>query len=74
MIFINKYKKVGLRISPNFILNELLKDSEYNNNYTNIIITDVVRECDGCIRVEAVLVDEKTNKSLNGCCNKYMFL
>lgn len=53
----SKYKKVGLRISSDFILNELLKDSEDNNDYTDIIITDVMREGDDCIRVEAILTD-----------------
>lgn len=70
----NKYKKVGLRISPNFILNELLKNSKNNNDYTDIIITDVIREGNDYIRVEAVLVDEEINKSLDECCHRYMLL
>lgn len=69
----NKYKKVGLRISPDFILNELLKNYE-NNDYKDIIITDVIRDGNDYIRVEAVLVDEEMNKSLDECCNRYMLL
>lgn len=66
-----KYKKIGLRISPSFILNELLKDYEDDNDYKDIIITDVVRGNDGYICVDGVLVGEKPNKSLNGCCEMY---
>ena len=66
----SKYKKMRLRISPSFILNELLKDYEDDNDYNDIIITDVVRGSDEYICVDAVLVDEKVNESLNRYCER----
>lgn len=67
-----KYKRIGIKISPDFIL-RTLKNQDGYGNYKDIIITDVTREGDS-IYIDTVLINEDINNSSQGHCDSYIVI